>query len=86
MDRWQAMRVFVKVAEAESFADAGRQLHMSPPAVTRIVSALEEVIGTRLLARTTRSVKLTEAGAQYFADCQRLLADLSEAEAIAAGT
>jgi len=85
MDRWQAMRVFVKVAEAESFADAGRQLHMSPPAVTRIVSALEDVIGTRLLARTTRSVKLTEAGAQYFADCQRLLADLSEAEAIAAG-
>jgi len=75
----------VKVAEAESFADAGRQLHMSPPAVTRIVSALEDVIGTRLLARTTRSVKLTEAGAQYFADCQRLLADLSEAEAIAAG-
>lgn len=76
----------MKVAEAESFADAGRQLHMSPPAVTRIVSTLEEVIGTRLLARTTRSVKLTEAGAQYFADCQRLLADLSEAEAIAAGT
>ncbi len=75
----------MKVAEAESFADAGRQLHMSPPAVTRIVSALEEVIGTRLLTRTTRSVKLTEAGAQYFADCQRLLADLSEAEAIAAG-
>ena len=75
----------MKVAEAESFADAGRQLHMSPPAVTRIVSALEEVIGTRLLARTTRSVKLTEAGAQYFADCQRLLADLSEAEASAAG-
>lgn len=75
----------MKVAEAESFADAGRQLHMSPPAVTRIVSALEDVIGTRLLTRTTRSVKLTEAGAQYFADCQRLLADLSEAEAIAAG-
>jgi DNA-binding transcriptional LysR family regulator len=75
----------VKVAEAESFADAGRQLHMSPPAVTRMVSALEDIIGTRLLTRTTRSVKLTEAGAQYFADCQRLLADLSEAEAAAAG-
>ncbi|QWW70574.1 LysR family transcriptional regulator [Rhizobium sp. WYJ-E13] len=85
MDRWQAMRVFVKVAEAESFADAGRQLHMSPPAVTRIVSALEDVIGTRLLTRTTRSVRLTAAGAQYFADCRRLLADLSEAEAAAAG-
>lgn len=75
----------MKVAEAESFADAGRQLHMSPPAVTRIVSALEDVIGTRLLTRTTRSVKLTAAGAQYFADCRRLLADLSEAEAAAAG-
>lgn len=75
----------MKVAEAESFADAGRQLHMSPPAVTRIVSALEDVIGTRLLTRTTRSVKLTAAGAQYFEDCQRLLADLSEAEAAAAG-
>ncbi len=75
----------MKVAEAESFADAGRQLHMSPPAVTRIVSALEDVIGTRLLTRTTRSVKLTEAGSRYFADCQRLLADLSDVEAAAAG-
>lgn len=85
MDRWQAMKVFVKVAEAESFADAGRQLHMSPPAVTRTVSALEDIIGSRLLTRTTRSVKLTEAGSRYFADCQRLLADLAEAEAAAAG-
>ncbi|QWW72564.1 LysR family transcriptional regulator [Rhizobium sp. WYJ-E13] len=85
MDRWQAMKVFVKVAEAESFADAGRQLHMSPPAVTRIVSALEETIGTRLLTRTTRSVKLTEAGARYVSDCQRLLGELAEAEAAAAG-
>lgn len=75
----------MKVAEAESFADAGRQLHMSPPAVTRIVSALEDIIGTRLLTRTTRSVKLTEAGARYFSDCQRLLADLTEVEAAAAG-
>ncbi|QSY97905.1 LysR family transcriptional regulator (plasmid) [Rhizobium bangladeshense] len=85
MDRWQAMKVFVKVAEAESFADAGRQLHMSPPAVTRVVSSLEDIIGTRLLTRTTRSVKLTESGSRYFTDCQRLLADLADAEAAAAG-
>lgn len=85
MDRWQAMKVFVKVAEAESFADAGRQLHMSPPAVTRVVSSLEDIIGTRLLTRTTRSVKLTESGNRYFTDCQRLLADLADAEAAAAG-
>ncbi len=63
MDRWQAMKVFVKVAETESFAAAGRQMHMSPPAVMHIVSSLEAVIGTRLLTRTTRSVKLTEAKA-----------------------
>jgi DNA-binding transcriptional LysR family regulator len=85
MDKWQAMKVFVKVAEAESFADAGRQLHMSPPAVTRAVSLLEDIIGAKLLVRTTRSVKLTEAGSRYFSDCQRLLAELAEAEAIAAG-
>lgn len=86
MDRWQAMKVFVKVGEAESFAGAARQLHMSPPAVTRVVSALEEVIGARLLTRTTRSVRLTEAGERYLADCQRLLAELAEAEASAAGS
>jgi DNA-binding transcriptional LysR family regulator len=85
MDRWQAMRVFAKVAETGGFADAARQLHMSPPAVTRAVATLEEMIGTRLLTRTTRSVKLTEAGSRYFEDCRRILADISEAEAAAAG-
>jgi len=59
MDRWQAMRIFVKVAETESFVDAARQMHMSPPAVTRAVAALEDVIGARLFVRTTRSVKMT---------------------------
>jgi DNA-binding transcriptional LysR family regulator len=86
MDRWQAMRVFAKVAETGSFAAAGRQLHMSPPAVTRAVAALEEAIGARLLIRTTRSVKLTDAGERYVADCRRILADIAEAEAGAAGS
>lgn len=86
MDRWQAMKVFVKVGEVGSFAAAGRLLNMSPPAVTRIVSSLEETIGARLLTRTTRSVKLTDAGSRYLADCQRLLFELNEAEAAAAAT
>ncbi|MGV3553280.1 LysR family transcriptional regulator [Rhizobium sp.] len=86
MDRWQAMKVFVKVGEAGSFAAAGRQLNMSPPAVTRIVSALEETIGARLLTRTTRAVKLTDAGSRYLADCQRLLLELGKAETAAAAT
>jgi DNA-binding transcriptional LysR family regulator len=86
MDRWQAMRVFVRVAEGGGFAAAARQLHMSPPAVTRAVAALEAGIGARLLTRTTRSVKLTEAGGRYLEDCRRILAEIAEAEAAAAGS
>ncbi len=85
MDRWQAMKVFAKVVEAGSFVAAARQLHMSPPAVTRVVAGLEEAIGTRLLTRTTRSVKLTEAGSRYVEDCRRILNEIDEAEAHAAG-
>ena len=86
MDRWQAMRIFARVAETASFAETARLMHMSPPAVTRAVAALEEAIGTRLFVRTTRSVKLTEAGGRYYQDCRRILADISEAEAAAAGS
>jgi len=86
MDRLQAMKVFLAVAEAEGFAAAGRRLGMSPPAVTRAVAGLEDAIGTRLLLRTTRRVSLTEAGGRYLEDCRRILADLEEAEAAAAGS
>lgn len=86
MDRWQAMRIFVKVAETESFADTARQMFMSAPAVTRAVASLEDLIGARLFVRTTRSVKMTEAGARYFEDCRRILADIAEAEAAAGGS
>ncbi len=85
MDRLQAMRAFVRVADSGGFAKAARQLHMSAPAATRAVAALEAAIGTRLLVRTTRSVKLTETGGHYLADCRRILADVAEAEAAAAG-
>jgi DNA-binding transcriptional LysR family regulator len=86
MSRLHAMQVFVRVAETGGFAEAARQLNMSPPAVTRAVAALEDVIGTRLLTRTTRSVKLTEPGARYLEDCRRILADIDEAEAAASGS
>lgn len=85
MDRWQAMRVFVKVAETQSFARAARELHLSAPAVTRLVAGLEELVGARLLVRTTRSVKPTEAGARYLQDCRRILSEIAEAELAAAG-
>lgn len=86
MDRYHAMRVFVRIAETGGFAEAARQLHMSPPAVTRAVAALEDTIGARLLTRTTRAVKLTEAGARYLEDCRHILAAIEEAEAAAAGS
>lgn len=85
MDRFQQISVFVAVAEAESFAAAGRRLRMSPPAVTRAVAALEARIGVRLLARTTRQVRVTDAGARYLEDARRLLLELDEADEAAAG-
>lgn len=81
MDRLEAMRVFVAVAESGGFARAARRLSMSPPAVTRAVAAIEERVGAKLLARTTRVVKLTDAGGQYLVDCKRILGEVDEAEA-----
>jgi len=85
MDRLHAMRIFEAVAERGSFAAAARALNLSPPAVTRAVAGLEAHLGARLLIRTTRSVRVTEAGAAYLADCRRILAEVEEAEAAAGG-
>ena len=62
MDRLDTMRVFVAVAEARGFAAGARRLGRSAPVVTRAVADLERRLGTRLLQRTTRIVRLTEAG------------------------
>lgn len=85
MDRLDSMRVFLAVADAGGFGAAARRLVLSPAAVTRAVAALESRIGTRLLHRTTRSLRLTEAGERYREDCRRILAEIAEAEASAAG-
>jgi DNA-binding transcriptional LysR family regulator len=85
MDRFAEMGVFAAVAELGSFAEAGRRLGLSPPAVTRAVAALEARLGVRLLARTTRSVRATEAGVRFLADCRRILAEVAEAEEGASG-
>jgi DNA-binding transcriptional LysR family regulator len=85
MDRLRTMAVFVGVAEEAGFAPAARRLNMSPPSVTRAVSELEARLGCRLLHRTTRSVRLTEAGERYLADCRRILSEIEEADRHAAG-
>lgn len=86
MDRFQEMKVLLAVVEAESFAAAARQLGMSPPSVTRVIAALEARLGTLLLARSTRSLRLTEAGQRYVEDCRRILLELEEAEELASGS
>jgi DNA-binding transcriptional LysR family regulator len=80
MDRLEAMRVFVSVAELSSFAAAARRLKLSAPAVTRLVAALEQHLGMRLLQRTTRAVTLTDAGRRYLERARRIVSDVAEAE------
>jgi DNA-binding transcriptional LysR family regulator len=84
MDRFEAMQLFVSVAEQHSFAAAARRHAVAPARVTRAVAALEAKIGARLLHRTTRAVRLTEAGLTYLGQCKRILSELEVAEALAA--
>lgn len=85
MDGLQAMRVFVQVADAGGFSEAARRRRLSPTAVSRIIGALEAHLGAQLFARTTRVVRLTEAGHRYYEDCRRILAEIEEAEDAARG-
>jgi len=80
MDRIDAMQAFVTVAELRGFAPAARKLKLSPSGVTRLIAALEDRLGARLLQRTTRSVTLTDAGTRYLERAKRILADVEEAE------
>lgn len=85
MDRFRSIRVLIAVAEEGGFAPAAKRLGMSPPAVTRAVAALEEHLGVRLFRRTTRVVRLTDAGVRFIADGRRILEELADAEASATG-
>ena len=86
MDRFHLITVYIAVAEEQSFAAGARRLGMSPPAVTRAVTKLEERLGVRLLERTTRHVRVTEAGRRYLDDARRIVAELDEADEAAAGS
>ena len=85
MDRLHLMNVFVAVAEEESFAAGARRLAMSPPAVTRAIAELEKKLGVKLLSRTTRYVRATDAGLRYLESARRILTDADEADEMAAG-
>jgi DNA-binding transcriptional LysR family regulator len=85
MDRIDAMQAFVTVADLKGFAPAARKLGLSPSGVTRLIAALEDRLGARLLQRTTRQVALTDAGTRYLERARRILADVEEAEGAAEG-
>ncbi len=85
-DRLLALRLFVRVAHTASFSRAGRELGLSQPSASRIITALEREVGAALLTRTTRAVTLTEAGADYLAQVEPILAALEEADHAARGT
>ncbi|CAD5201897.1 LysR family transcriptional regulator [Pseudomonas sp. FEN] len=80
MDRIDCMRAFVATVGANGFAAAARAMDVPRSKVSKQIQALEEAIGVQLLQRTTRSLHLTEAGAEYYEAARELLASLDETE------
>jgi len=83
LDRVTSMQVFVRVASLGSFSAAARALRLSQTMVTKHIAALEDRLGIKLLHRSTRKLVLTEGGRNYLAACERILAEIEEAEASA---
>lgn len=80
MDRLEEMRTFAAVAEA-GVTGAAARLRLAPSAVSRRLKDLETRLGADLLLRTTRRMELTDAGRQFLSDCQRILEEVTTAEA-----
>ena len=85
MDRFEAMSMLVTVAETGSLSAAGRALKVPLATLSRKISDLETLLGTRLLIRTTRKLTLTDAGTIYVAAVRRILEQIEDAEKVAAG-
>jgi len=80
LDRFENMQAFVRVVETGSITGAAQRLGVAKSAVSRRLAELEEHLGAQLFRRTTRRLNLTETGQGFYERCQRLLADLEEAE------
>ena len=85
MDKLHLMTVFVAVAEEEGFAAGARRMGMSPPAVTRAIAALEARLKVKLLNRSTRYVRVTDAGQRYLDDSRRIIVEVEAADEATAG-
>ncbi len=80
MDKLNAMEIFSRVAELESFSKAADRLSLAPASVSTAIRNLETHLGVRLLTRTTRKVSLTDDGRAYLERCRRVLAEIEETE------
>ena len=85
-DKLSVLRLFTRVARTSSFTRAGRELGISQPSVSRQISELEADVGIALFVRSTRAVKLTQAGADYLLRVEAILESLEEADHAARGT
>jgi DNA-binding transcriptional LysR family regulator len=86
MDKLEAIKTFVAVAEEGGFSAAAAELGLSKSQASRQIAALESEVGVQFLKRSTRTVKLTEAGFAYLERARTILADLEEADRAAAAT
>lgn len=84
LDRVTGMQIFARVAALGSLTAAAASLHMSQTMATKHLNALEARLGTRLVHRTTRRMTLTEAGRRYLESIERILADIEDADGVAA--
>lgn len=81
MDVLHSMSVFRRVVENGSFSAVARETGLSQPTVSKHIAALEQRLGTKLLSRSTRQIKLTDAGSRYYEQCVRIVDELAEVEA-----
>lgn len=82
MSRLEQMFTFIKVIEKRGFAKAGKELKISPAAVSKQIVSLEKSLGIKLIQRSTRSLQLTEPGEMYFQQCKRILQEIEEADSM----
>ena len=78
MERMHMLNVFVAVGETQGFAAAANRMRLSPAAVTRAIAGLEKNLGVELLQRTTRNVRLTEAGQRYLEDIRQIVTEIDQ--------
>ena len=81
MDRSGEMTAFVRSVDGGGFSAAARELGLTPSALSKLVTRLEDRLGARLLQRTTRRLVLTPEGEAFYVRARRILADMDEAEA-----